>query len=286
MNHNVPFSAVDVSLHAGPLPADDAEKAAQCAVARYLEDVGLRDPSLVARESQRIVAEASATRAVEEARETLLSQRAIALAVKQLDRWLLALAEEATSAATRLWEVFDTEPAIADRPDAVDLDTCEGRVRFEGVQFAYPNLPTVLAAMSDSPDRVAVSGPSRWYSRGTVPMRRAHWVIERRLGRAVARYVLRTRISSRGWNPVPEAPYEVAGRISPTPLLIVHGDADAYFPLEHAEKLYAAANEPKDLWVEAGFGHAENAAPDDLVRRIGAWLAAHRDSPGAGRVRP
>jgi pimeloyl-ACP methyl ester carboxylesterase len=121
---------------------------------------------------------------------------------------------------------------------------------------------------------VAVSGPSRWYYRGTVPMRRAHWVIERRLGRAVARYILRTRISSQGWNPVPEAPYEVAGRIAPTPLLIVHGDADAYFPLEHAEKLYAAANEPKDLWVEAGFGHAENAAPDDLVRRIGAWLAA------------
>jgi fermentation-respiration switch protein FrsA (DUF1100 family) len=78
----------------------------------------------------------------------------------------------------------------------------------------------------------------------------------------------------------------VAGRIAPTPLLIVHGDADGYFPLEHAEKLYAAANEPKDLWVEAGFGHAENAAPDDLVRRIGAWLAAQRDDPGAGRVRP
>src|SRR5690606_37255052 len=25
----------------------------------------------------------------------------------------------------------------------------------------------------------AVSGPSRWYYRGTIPMRRAHWVIER-----------------------------------------------------------------------------------------------------------
>src|SRR6185369_16808516 len=28
---------------------------------------------------------------------------------------------------------------------------------------------------------VAVSGPSRWYYRGTVPMRRVHWVIERPL---------------------------------------------------------------------------------------------------------
>ena len=29
---------------------------------------------------------------------------------------------------------------------------------------------------------VAVSGPARWYYRGTAPMRRVHWVLERRLG--------------------------------------------------------------------------------------------------------
>jgi pimeloyl-ACP methyl ester carboxylesterase len=120
---------------------------------------------------------------------------------------------------------------------------------------------------------VAVSGPARWYYRGTPAMRRAHWVIERRLGRVVGRVALSTRIASRAWNPVPEAPYEVAGRIAPAPLLVVHGDADHYFPVEHAEQLYAAAAEPKTLWIERGFGHAENAAPDDLVRRIGAWLA-------------
>jgi fermentation-respiration switch protein FrsA (DUF1100 family) len=120
----------------------------------------------------------------------------------------------------------------------------------------------------------AVSGPSRWYYRGTGPMRRAHWVIERRLGRLVGRIALGTRISPAGWDPLPEAPFEIAARVSPVPLLIVHGDADPYFPVEHAEKLYAAAEEPKELWIEPGFGHAENAAPDDLVRRIGAWLAA------------
>jgi pimeloyl-ACP methyl ester carboxylesterase len=118
----------------------------------------------------------------------------------------------------------------------------------------------------------AVSGPSRWYYRGTPPMRRAHWVIERRLGRLVGRVALGTRIAPDGWDPLPEAPYEIVGRISPVPLLIVHGDADLYFPVEHAEKLYAAAAEPKELWIEPGFGHAENAAPDELVQRIGTWL--------------
>ena len=47
------------------------------------------------------------------------------------------MAEEATSAAERIYEVFDTEPAIADRPGAIDLAECTGLVRFEGVSFRY-----------------------------------------------------------------------------------------------------------------------------------------------------
>ena len=52
--------------------------------------------------------------------------------------------------------------------------------------------------------------------------------------------------------------HELAARIAPVPLLVVHGDADHYFPVEHAEHLFAAAGEPKELWLEPGFGHAEN----------------------------
>jgi fermentation-respiration switch protein FrsA (DUF1100 family) len=121
---------------------------------------------------------------------------------------------------------------------------------------------------------VAVSGPARWYYRGTPAMRRAHWVIERPAGRLVGRVALRTRIAAAGWDPVPEAPHEVAGRIAPVPLLVVHGDADHYFPVEHAEQLYAAAQDPKELWLEPGFGHAENAASPELLRRIATWIAA------------
>jgi pimeloyl-ACP methyl ester carboxylesterase len=121
---------------------------------------------------------------------------------------------------------------------------------------------------------VAVSGPARWYYRGTPAMRRTHWVIERPVGRLVSRVMLRTRISAAGWDPAPAPPYELAGRIAPIPLLVVHGDADHYFPLEHAEQLFAAAGEPKELWVEPGFGHAENAASPDLVARIADWIAA------------
>src|SRR5271167_3647405 len=78
---------------------------------------------------------------------------------------------------------------------------------------------------------VSVSGPGRWYYRGTEPMRRVHFAAEKRLGRAFTRHVLHTRISPEGW-PVPDPvpPAEAAAMVSPTPLLIVHGDQDVYFP--------------------------------------------------------
>lgn len=52
--------------------------------------------------------------------------------------WILANAQEAATAADRLYEVFDTRPAIVDRPDAPALDAPRGRLRFEAVSFAYP----------------------------------------------------------------------------------------------------------------------------------------------------
>ena len=66
-------------------------------------------------------------------------------------------------------------------------------------------------------------------------------------------------------------PDEAAARISPVPLLIVHGDQDNFFPVEHARRLYEAAGEPKELWLEPGFGHAESSASAALIDRIGAW---------------
>jgi pimeloyl-ACP methyl ester carboxylesterase len=121
---------------------------------------------------------------------------------------------------------------------------------------------------------VLVSAPARWYYRDTRPMRRAHWAIERRTGRIAVRLARRTRITPRGWVREPEAPYTVAERISPVPFLVVHGDSDPFLPVEHAEQLYDAAGEPRELWIEPGFGHAEGAMTPVLIGRIGDWVAA------------
>ncbi|GAA0945623.1 alpha/beta hydrolase [Streptomyces rhizosphaericus] len=128
-----------------------------------------------------------------------------------------------------------------------------------------------------APDAVvAVSSPARWYYRGTAPMRRLHWAITRPTGRLVSRYGLRTRIDPGGWAVDPLSPVAAAPLIAPTPLLIVHGDRDPYFPLDHPRMLASAADpSTSELWIEPGYGHAETAASPDLLARIADWAAAH-----------
>jgi pimeloyl-ACP methyl ester carboxylesterase len=121
-------------------------------------------------------------------------------------------------------------------------------------------------------DAVAsVSAPSRWYIRDTVPMRRVHWLCETAVGRLTAATLLHTRLGSR-WQDLPESPVEVMHRIPPMPLLVVHGDRDAYFPTEHATALAAAAGTGAELWVIPGFGHAEAAITPALLDRIAGWF--------------
>ncbi|MEU2677306.1 alpha/beta hydrolase [Streptomyces sp. NPDC007107] len=120
---------------------------------------------------------------------------------------------------------------------------------------------------------VSVSAPARWYYRGTAPMRRLHWVVTRPTGRFVGRYGFRTRIHREDWNPVPLSPVEAVPLIT-APLLIVHGDRDPYFPVDHPRMLAEAAGDGAELWLEHGMGHAENAADEGLLSRIADWTAS------------
>ena len=69
------------------------------------------------------------------------------------------------------------------------------------------------------------------------------------------------------------SPIDWINRISPRPLLLVHGDADELIPLEHAHRLYHKAKEPKELKVMPGARHKmrlEKAAMDFVLD----WLKA------------
>jgi dipeptidyl aminopeptidase/acylaminoacyl peptidase len=69
------------------------------------------------------------------------------------------------------------------------------------------------------------------------------------------------------------SPINWVDKISPRPLLLVHGDADELIPLEHAYRLYQKAKQPKDLKVIPGAKHKmrlEKAAMDFVLD----WLKA------------
>jgi fermentation-respiration switch protein FrsA (DUF1100 family) len=123
---------------------------------------------------------------------------------------------------------------------------------------------------------VSVSAVSRWYIRDTAPMRRVHWLLETSAGRAVATRLVGLRLDE-PWLTPPPSPLQVVSRIAPTPLLLVHGDRDEYFPVEHFRALVRAAGPAAAAWVVPGFGHAESGATAPLVERIGRWASATID---------
>lgn len=52
--------------------------------------------------------------------------------------WILSMAQEAATAADRVWEIFDAPMVVADRPAATPLVSSLGRLCFEHVSFTYP----------------------------------------------------------------------------------------------------------------------------------------------------
>jgi subfamily B ATP-binding cassette protein MsbA len=60
--------------------------------------------------------------------------------VRQLSR-IMNTVQQSTSSVERVFEIFDTPPAIVDLPGAVTLDVFADTVRFENVTFAYRGAP-------------------------------------------------------------------------------------------------------------------------------------------------
>lgn len=73
-------------------------------------------------------------------------------------------------------------------------------------------------------------------------------------------------------------------RVSPVPLLIVHGEQDRIVPPHHARVLFDAAAEPKQLWLIPGRGHIQ--AFSDAAQRERLVHFIHRALDGASSRHP
>jgi uncharacterized protein len=70
------------------------------------------------------------------------------------------------------------------------------------------------------------------------------------------------------------APFRRVGDIGPRAVLVMHGGEDELVPLQSGEKLFAGAQEPKELWYEPSIRHNAffRSMPLEYEQRIVAFL--------------
>jgi hypothetical protein len=75
------------------------------------------------------------------------------------------------------------------------------------------------------------------------------------------------------------APVNLVAKLSPTPLLIVHGTADEVVPFSQGRALYEAAEKPKTLFEVKGGGHGNSLSRNQGAyrKRMLVWLNEQLD---------
>ncbi len=65
------------------------------------------------------------------------------------------------------------------------------------------------------------------------------------------------------------------------PLLLIHGDRDRHTNLDEAQRIFAAAVVPKQLWIVSGAGHVNlhRFANQEYERRVSEWFGRYLKAP-------
>ena len=79
---------------------------------------------------------------------------------------------------------------------------------------------------------------------------------------------------------------DVIAQISPIPLLLIQGDADAVVDVSHAQYLFAAAREPKELWIVPGGHHIDATFHLDIRHRFLSFLQKNTAAPVSAPTAP
>jgi pimeloyl-ACP methyl ester carboxylesterase len=127
---------------------------------------------------------------------------------------------------------------------------------------------------------VAVSAPSSREAMDRNGSHRVERLVRARAGRMLLAGLLRTRVGL-DCDGLPDSATAMAA-IAPAFTILVHDPDDWYFGPQHAEHLYAWANEPKDLWWYPRGGHGTDLLTPEFAERLLSELA-RRVGPSSTR---
>lgn len=141
--------------------------------------------------------------------------------------------------------------------------------------FSLGGIVSMLSAAA-CPDVAAVvtdGGPVRM--RSAMAGRGQEWGIPGWLARPLAWLTLAVTSLRMGANLFRCESVRWVGKISPRPILFIHGDQDQYAP--DFDDLYAAAAAPKELWRVPSAGHTtlSSTHPEELQKRVVAFFQQH-----------
>jgi dipeptidyl aminopeptidase/acylaminoacyl peptidase len=150
--------------------------------------------------------------------------------------------------------------------DDVDPD------RIGALGFSMGGASTLMAAASDTRIR-AVVADSAWarVEHWLKPTVRDIFLSPNERFTRLTFALIEQRTATRFGDLVPE---HMIAKLSPRPLLLVHGEDDDVVPITEAERNFAAAGEPKELWRVPGAGHGETVEPGGALSgdRVAAFF--------------
>lgn len=169
-------------------------------------------------------------------------------------------------------EAGDLAGAIAYLMGRADVDP----TRLGALGYSMGAAALILAA-AERPEIRAVVADSSFAALGDIadPALRAYLPRPLRpLRRVVGPVARRAAERFAGTRIAAVRPVDAIGRIAPRPVLIIHGAADTLVPPSEALRLYAAAGEPRDLWLVPRAGHARalQLDPEAYCARVLSFL--------------
>ncbi|HEX2064350.1 MAG TPA: alpha/beta fold hydrolase [Acidimicrobiales bacterium] len=127
---------------------------------------------------------------------------------------------------------------------------------------------------------VAVSAPSSREAMDRNGSHRVERLVRARAGRMLLAQLLRTRVGL-DCDGLPDSAAAMAA-IAPAFTIVVHDPDDWYFGPQHAERLFAWAKEPKELWWYPGGGHGTDLLTPEFAERLLSQLV-RRVGPSSTR---